>query len=822
MAQFRGSASYIWCQSDVLGQGATGSVYKARHKRTGEMFAVKTFNPQSRMRPPEVQRREFEVCKKLKHENIVRLLAIEEESHSQTKSPVLVMELCTGGSLFTIIDQPQNAFGIPEEEFLHVLHDVASGMKHLRDQGIVHRDVKPGNILKYVKEDGTSVYKLTDFGAARELDEDQHFMSLYGTEEYLYPDMYERAVLHIPTATPFNATVDLWSLGVTLYHVATGQLPFKPYGGRSNRQTMHEITTNKASGVISGVQHTPDGPIAWGRELPYTCQLSLGLKDLVTPLLAGLMECNPSLMWTFEKFFAEVNNITNRKVVYVFNSITSTLATLFMDPKKQLIHLKESIAKQTDIPATNQLLLWENELLHGVVKPLEPIDNYPSTSTSKPFYLFYTHSLSDSLDFPALETLQLPHLPQKVPHDPDGTYAQKSYLDTDSNQAKQGSGIMFYCLRVVEDFHHRQNLLCLSARSYLYLLVKDIEHLRSFAYQFKNLTEELGKRIQSSTDGQLLQLGLLHAAASPNNHNMEEVTIWQRELDEFFLKQRSAYQEIVANVNEVCKHTETYNERVVINRELDCNSIEKPCCGQARCTERVGLIADEIQQCYVSFKRDKLRRQPLNSNETQLHNFEKHKMGNSCNQVVSLVQDECYQRMKNVFKTFGGWCKWATKVRRRVEKMESQLSSLADTQASMVEELDRNDVSYKHRLDGLLSTLGLDIGLPVNTAEILGSDPTKEFVICNRDDIDTFPEPDMQRNIPTQKTSFENVKPVTKQEKSERSKVLVKRLNQDLQSLKGGTDSMRDSLQQNNELLRELQALVELGVGTEPDASSAT
>ena len=58
-------------------------------------------------------------------------------------------------------------------------------MKHLRDNNLVHRDLKPGNIMKFVSLDGTTIYKLTDFGAARELEDDQQFMSLYGTEEYL-------------------------------------------------------------------------------------------------------------------------------------------------------------------------------------------------------------------------------------------------------------------------------------------------------------------------------------------------------------------------------------------------------------------------------------------------------------------------------------------------------------------------------------------------------------------------------------------------------------------------------------------------------------
>jgi len=58
-------------------------------------------------------------------------------------------------------------------------------MKHLRDLNLVHRDLKPGNIMKFLAPDGSTVYKLTDFGAARELEDDQQFMSLYGTEEYL-------------------------------------------------------------------------------------------------------------------------------------------------------------------------------------------------------------------------------------------------------------------------------------------------------------------------------------------------------------------------------------------------------------------------------------------------------------------------------------------------------------------------------------------------------------------------------------------------------------------------------------------------------------
>lgn len=108
-------------------------------------MAVKTFNQLSHMRPHDVQMREFEVLKKVNHENIVQLLAIEEEQDG--RGTVIVMELCTGGSLFNILDDPENTYGLAESEFLLVLEHLTAGMKHLRDNNLVHRDLKPGTTI---------------------------------------------------------------------------------------------------------------------------------------------------------------------------------------------------------------------------------------------------------------------------------------------------------------------------------------------------------------------------------------------------------------------------------------------------------------------------------------------------------------------------------------------------------------------------------------------------------------------------------------------------------------------------------------------------
>ncbi|XP_047030615.1 inhibitor of nuclear factor kappa-B kinase subunit epsilon [Helicoverpa zea] len=421
MSFLRGSENYVWCTTSVLGKGATGAVFQGVNKNNGEPVAVKTFNQLSHMRPHDVQMREFEVLKKVKHENIVKLLAIEEEQEGRGK--VIVMELCTGGSLFNILDDPENTYGLQEHEFLLVLEHLTAGMKHLRDNNLVHRDLKPGNIMKYINEDGTTTYKLTDFGAARELQEEEQFVSLYGTEEYLHPDMYERAVLRKPVGKSFGATVDLWSIGVTLYHVATGQLPFRPYGGRRNKETMFYITTKKASGVIAGTQTTENGPIDWARDLPPHCQLSVGLRKLVTPLLAGLLEVDPHRIWTFERFFSEVQITTSTTPVHVFHVNKAASIKVFLKPEEKYEHLQTYICEQTSVVAESQILLHQDKLLLSVVDDSTLGKDYPETTAEEPLMLFNKNNNNVSMA-PEPDIPKFPVFPNIVSVENDASQAK--------------------------------------------------------------------------------------------------------------------------------------------------------------------------------------------------------------------------------------------------------------------------------------------------------------------------------------------------------------------------------------------------------------
>uniref|UniRef100_A0A4W3HVI7 TANK-binding kinase 1 n=1 Tax=Callorhinchus milii TaxID=7868 RepID=A0A4W3HVI7_CALMI len=385
------TANYLWLIADILGQGATANVYRGRHKKTGDLFAVKVFNNISFLRPIEVQMREFEVLRKLNHNNIVKLFAVEEET--TTRNKVLVMEFCSCGSLYTVLEESGNAFGLPESEFLIVLRDVVAGMNHLRENGIVHRDIKPGNIMRVIGEDGQSVYKLTDFGAARELEDDEQFVSLYGTEEYLHPDMYERAVLRKPQQKMYGAIVDLWSIGVTFYHAATGNLPFRPFEGpRRNKEVMYKIITEKPPGAISGAQKSENGSIVWSDKLPISCSLSTGLRSMLIPVLANILEVDQDKCWGFDQFFVETNDILHRVVIHVFSLQQVTLHKIYIQTYNTANVFYDLLYKQTNVPPQNQELIFEGRPLD--LEPNVQAQNFPKTSEENPLILVSSEAVN--------------------------------------------------------------------------------------------------------------------------------------------------------------------------------------------------------------------------------------------------------------------------------------------------------------------------------------------------------------------------------------------------------------------------------------------
>ncbi|XP_059531294.1 inhibitor of nuclear factor kappa-B kinase subunit epsilon isoform X2 [Myotis daubentonii] len=611
--EMQSTANYLWHTDDLLGQGATASVYKARNKKSGELVAVKVFNAASYLRPREVQVREFEVLRKLNHQNIVKLFAVEETGASRQK--VLVMEYCSSGSLLTVLESPENAFGLPEDEFLVVLRCVVAGMNHLREHGVVHRDIKPGNIMRLLGEEGQSIYKLTDFGAARELDDDEHFVSVYGTEEYLHPDMYERAVLRKPQQKSFGVTVDLWSIGVTLYHAATGSLPFIPFGGpRRNKEIMYRITTEKPSGAIAGTQRQENGPLEWSYALPITCQLSMGLQSQLVPVLANILEVEPAKCWGFDQFFAETSDILQRVIVHVFSLPQAVLHHVYVHAHNTIAIFLEAVYEQTSVAPQNQEYLFEGHLC--VLEPSLSAQHIAHTTARSPLTLCSVATETPKgLAFkdPALDITK---------------FVPKVDLQADYNTAKGVLGAGYQALRLARALWAGQELMLRGLHWFVETLQatcrRTLEVLR-MALLF--LSSSLGTERFS------------HMAGMPEVQELKRAAELRSQL------------RTLAEVLSIFSHnvTEKQTSLSSLSSEL---AKSRDQVHEDRSIQQIQCCLDKMYLIYKQFRKARMR-PGLGYNEEQIHKLDKVNFSHLAKRLLQVFQEECVQKYRASLVTHG-------------------------------------------------------------------------------------------------------------------------------------------------------------------------
>src|SRR3954451_8418149 len=198
---------------DMLGQGGMGRVYLARDTRLNRNVALKILSPERVNNPRAIARfqREARVGAQLQHENLVR---IYDEGECNGKC-YLVMEYIEGKTIGAMIAESGR---LAPSTAARLTRQVALGLEHAQQKGLIHRDVNPYNIL--VTRDGTA--KLTDMGLAIDLAEQVAVTrdgATVGTFDYISPEQarHSHAV---------DTRSDIYSLGCTLYHMLAGQVPF--------------------------------------------------------------------------------------------------------------------------------------------------------------------------------------------------------------------------------------------------------------------------------------------------------------------------------------------------------------------------------------------------------------------------------------------------------------------------------------------------------------------------------------------------------------------------------------------------------------------
>jgi eukaryotic-like serine/threonine-protein kinase len=202
---------------EKIAEGGMGAVWKGRHRTTGETVAVKIMPAHMASNATLLKRfeQEFRAASRLDHPNIVRALDYGEAGDM----PYLVMEFVHGESLGQRIEREGR---IPEAEAIRLIAQIAQGLHRAHKQNLVHRDVKPDNILVTLE----GVAKLADLGLVKEMETDLNLTKTgrgLGTPHFMAPEQFRNA-------KSANARCDIYSLGATLYQMVTGELPF----GRSN------------------------------------------------------------------------------------------------------------------------------------------------------------------------------------------------------------------------------------------------------------------------------------------------------------------------------------------------------------------------------------------------------------------------------------------------------------------------------------------------------------------------------------------------------------------------------------------------------------
>ncbi len=203
----------------LLGTGGMGSVFKARQLSTGRIVALKTL--QDSGSPNAVRRfqREAKMLATLKHPNIVEAWTF---GLTEDRQAYLTMEYLEGVSLAEVLkrDGP-----LPLERFLKLFSQVISGLKHAHQHGVIHRDLKPDNIMLITTPDGGESVKLVDFGIARleKLSSTPNKLTkngaLIGTLNYMSPEQFKGGAL--------DARSDIYSLGCVMHEALIGTPPYQ-------------------------------------------------------------------------------------------------------------------------------------------------------------------------------------------------------------------------------------------------------------------------------------------------------------------------------------------------------------------------------------------------------------------------------------------------------------------------------------------------------------------------------------------------------------------------------------------------------------------
>jgi serine/threonine-protein kinase len=208
----------VYQDLELIGRGGMAEVYKSLHPTLGVPVAIKILPPKLAVETEFRQRfaREAKVIAKLEHPNIVRIF----DSGEQDGRFYMVMEYLVGKDLDQLI---KNNGRLPIAKVLSLVQQFASALDYAHTEGFVHRDIKPSNVLLDTSSNNDTHAVLTDFGIAKNINAHTAMTRtgyMLGTFDYIAPEQ-------IQESANVDGKADIYALGVMVYQMLTGELPFK-------------------------------------------------------------------------------------------------------------------------------------------------------------------------------------------------------------------------------------------------------------------------------------------------------------------------------------------------------------------------------------------------------------------------------------------------------------------------------------------------------------------------------------------------------------------------------------------------------------------
>jgi serine/threonine-protein kinase len=235
----------------LIGQGAMGAVFAARHEILQKNVAIKMMTDEHAGSPEAVTRfiNEARAVASIEGDHVARVLDVGQLENGR---PFMAIELLEGADLEQILQQRGP---LPSHEAVDLVLQALEALAEAHSLGIVHRDLKPANLFLARRRDGTSLVKVLDFGVSKRQTVPSPTPSITATTAILGSPVY-MAPEQLQSAKNVDARADIWALGVVLYELLTGRPPFQ---GDNVAQLFVAILENPPTPVRSIRPSVPPG-----------------------------------------------------------------------------------------------------------------------------------------------------------------------------------------------------------------------------------------------------------------------------------------------------------------------------------------------------------------------------------------------------------------------------------------------------------------------------------------------------------------------------------------------------------------------------------